>query len=59
MNAKRELLDDVVDEVYRVLLSVTSIDLQRPDPGRVIDCGVLVTTDPATVSRIAIEELDV
>ena len=41
VDAKRELLDHVVHEVDRVLLGVTSVDLERPDARGVVDRGVL------------------
>ena len=44
MDAERELLYDVVDEVNRVLLSVPSVDPQGAYPSGVIDGRVLIPT---------------
>lgn len=42
LDVERELLEDVVDELDRGLLVVAVVDPQHPDPGAVIDRGVLV-----------------
>ena len=45
MDAERELLDDVVDEVDRTPLVVFLVDLQGANASGVIDGRVLITTD--------------
>ena len=45
MDAKRKLIDHVIYEINGVVLSMTSVDLQSPDPGGIIYGSVLETTD--------------
>ena len=49
VDTEGELLDDVINEVDRVLLRMASVDLQCPDPGRIVDRGVLIPTDSVAV----------
>jgi hypothetical protein len=44
VDAKGELVDDIVDELDRVVLIVTVVDLERPDSSCVIDGSVLKAT---------------
>jgi hypothetical protein len=41
LDAEGELRDDVFDEVDGIGLVVAAVDLQSPNAGCVIDCGVL------------------
>lgn len=59
MDAERELLDHVVNEVYGILLIVTLVNSQGPDSGGVIDGHVLKTADPAVICGLKAEELDI
>ena len=45
VDAKGELLDHVVYEVYGVLLSIAFVDLQGSNPGGIVNGGVLETPD--------------
>ena len=45
MNPKRELLDYVVDEVNRICLVMSAVDLQRSNAGNVVNSGVLKPPD--------------
>jgi len=42
LDVKGELLDDVINEVDRVPPRVAFVDLQRPNPGRIVDDGIRV-----------------
>ena len=51
LDAERELFDDVVNKVDGAGLGVFLIDLERPNPGRIIDGGELEAADfPALFS---------
>src|SRR5271169_2263018 len=58
-DSKGELSDDVVDKSDRVGLSMTIVDLQRADTGRIIDGRVLVTPDGFAAFPLEGQELDV
>ena len=45
MNPERELLDHVVDEVNRICLGMSPVDLQRSNAGSVVNGGVLKSPD--------------
>ena len=49
VNAKRKLLDDVVDKSDRVSLIVTVVDLKRPYPSCIIDRCVLIAANTMPV----------
>jgi hypothetical protein len=59
VDAKRELIDDVVDEIDRALLIVSLIDLQSSDSRRIIDCSELVATDLPALARLESQKLDI
>jgi len=59
VNAKRELLDHVVDEIDCILLGVARVDLESGDSRRVINRGVLKPPDDPAVSLLQVEERDV
>ena len=42
LDAERQLLQDVVEELDRGLLVVARVDPQHPEPGAVVDRGELV-----------------
>ncbi len=48
LDPEGELLDDVIDEVDGVGLRVTPVDLQRPNPRRIIDGRVLIPSHRPT-----------
>jgi len=58
-DSKGKLSDDVVDKSDRVGLSMTIVDLQRADTGRIINGCVLVTPDGFSVFPLEGQELDV
>ena len=58
-DAERELLDHKLNEVGGALPIVLRINLQRPDPGRVVDGGVLVPTDSTSTGGLESQELDI
>jgi len=45
VNTKGEFLNYIIDKLYGTLLIVTWIDLQRPDPGSIVNCRVLKASD--------------
>ncbi len=53
VKTKRELLDYVIYEVYGVLLSMAGVYLQCPDPGRIVDGGIL---EPADLLAVGVLE---
>ena len=57
MDAEWKLLDDVVDEIDRILLRMSLIDLQSSDPCRIINSRVLVATNFAILLRRQVQEL--
>src|SRR5215470_1049531 len=59
VDAKRELLDDVVEERDRVLLRVARVDLEGPHPGGVVDRRVLVAADALAALALQRQELHV
>lgn len=59
LNAEREPLDDIVDEVDGVCLRVQAIDLQGPDACRVVDGCVLEPPDWFAGPGLEIDELDI
>jgi hypothetical protein len=56
-DSERELFNDIVDEVDGIGLGVTSIDLECPDAGRIIDGGVLVRPDVFTLLPMKVRNL--
>ena len=44
MDAKRELSDNIINEIYGVLLSMTVVNLQGSDPSSIVDGSVLEAT---------------
>ena len=44
-NPEREHFHYVIDEIDGAMLRVEGIDFQGPDPGGVVDCGVLESLD--------------
>ena len=59
LDAERELVDDVIDEVDGIDLVVAAVDLQSPDAGGIIDRRVLVALDHAALYPFEDQELDV
>ena len=59
VDAKWELLDDVVDEVDGAFLVVALVNLQCPDPCRIIDGCELVPADLSIIAGLQGQELDV
>jgi hypothetical protein len=45
MNAKGEFFNHIINKLNGVYLIVTRIDFQRPDPGGIINGGILKTSD--------------
>ena len=45
VNAERELLDHMIDEIDGAFLVVAQVDSESSDSCGIIDCGVLITTD--------------
>ena len=56
---ERESVEDIVDKVNRVLLSMSTVYLQRPYPCGVIDGRILVSTDPIPASRLQGQNFDI
>ena len=49
MDAEREFLNHIINELYGILLIVARIDLQRSDPGSIINGCILKTSDSVAV----------
>jgi hypothetical protein len=58
MDPERELLHDVVDEVDGIALRVAGINYQGPDPGGVVDGGVLKPLDRLSCGANEFKEFD-
>jgi len=56
VDAKGELPDHVVDEVDRAFLVVAHVNLQPPDPCRIIDGCELVPADLSIIARLQGQE---
>jgi hypothetical protein len=54
MDAKRELIYDIIYEIYGVFLSMTFVDLQSPDPDCIVYGSILETTNllPSVFLRV-------
>lgn len=45
MDAKGEFVYHIINKLNGILLIVTRVDFQRPDPGGIIYCRILKTSD--------------
>lgn len=59
VNAKRKLLDHIVDEVNRTFLSLFPIDLEGADTGCIVNGRKLIATDSATLLGAQTEKLHI
>ncbi len=59
LDAKGECLDDIVDESNRILLGVTGMDFQRPNPRGIIDGGVLIPLQALSFFVREVQKLNV
>ena len=59
LDPKRELLDDMINEVDRVGLRVFKVDSKCPDPRRVVDRGILEASNILTPLSNESQELNV
>lgn len=59
MNPEGELFHDIIDEIDGVPLIVAGINFQGPDPGGVVDGGVLEPLDRLSSRAKEFQELDV
>ena len=59
LDPKRELLDDMINEVDRVSLRVFRVDSECPDPRRVVDRGILEASNILTPLSNESQELNV
>jgi len=58
-DAEWEALDDVINEGDGIGLGVPAVDLESPDAGSIIDCGILITLDRLAVFALERQELDI
>lgn len=59
LNAEWKLVDDVVNEVDGIGLGVSAVDLERPDPGRIVDGGILEAPHGLASFSFEDEEFDI
>lgn len=59
VDSEREFLDDMVNEIDRILLGMSLVYLQRSNTGCIVDSGVLETTDSLSFSILKPQELDI
>jgi Ring hydroxylating alpha subunit (catalytic domain) len=59
LDTKRELFDDVIDEIDRIGLSVSVVDLECPDARRIVDGSILEPADFLAALASEGQELDV
>jgi hypothetical protein len=45
MDAEREFLNHIINELYGIMLIVTWVDFNRPDPGSIVNRRVLKASD--------------
>ena len=56
VNTKGKLLNHIVNEIYGILLSMARVDLQSPNPGSVVNGGILKATDLLAISPLYCQE---
>ena len=59
LGPKRELLDDMINEVDRVSVRVFGVNFECPDPRRVVDRGILKASNFLTLLSNESQELNV
>ncbi len=59
MNSERKLLDNIVHEINGICHGVLAVDLQGPDPGSVINCCVLKTTNEFTRGFLKLQKFNI
>ena len=58
-NAKRELLDDMIDEINGIGLGVFFVDFQCANAGCIVDCSVLEAANFLSLFAFESQELDI
>jgi hypothetical protein len=49
MDAEGEFLNHIINKLNSILLIMARVDLHRPDPGGIINSGILKTSDPVSL----------
>jgi hypothetical protein len=59
INAEGEFLNHIINKLNGILLIVTGVDFQRPDPGGIINSRVLKASNPGSLKVPERDKFDI